>query len=145
MERLQRKWQTTVQYLPEPEIFSSRKASSVKSHSRDALICYGSSRAAMNEALDNYAADGEYMDGLCIKAFPFADLVATFIDKHDRLFLIEQNRDAQMKTLLVNEFGIDPKKLVSVLHYHGSPITAVSIIDSIEDERAGDKPQAKEA
>jgi len=140
MERLQLKWQTTIQYLPEPEIFSK-----IKSNSRDALISYGSSRAAMNEALDTYAAQGEHMDGLCIKAFPFADAIAAFIDKHERVFLIEQNRDAQMKTLLVNEFGIAPEKMVSVLHYHGSPITAVSIIESIEAHRENDKLQAKEA
>ncbi|MGH1440652.1 MAG: 2-oxoacid:acceptor oxidoreductase subunit alpha [Cellvibrionaceae bacterium] len=140
MERLQRKWRTTVQYLPEPDIFAK-----TQSNSRDALICYGSSRAAMNEALDTYAAQGEHMDGLCIKAFPFADVIATFIDKHERVFLIEQNRDAQMKTLLVNEFGIAPEKIISVLHYHGSPITAASIIDSIETHRESDKLQAKEA
>ena len=141
MERLQLKWQTAVNYLPKPEYFPAVK----KANTKDALVCYGSSRAAMTEAMDNFADKGLFMDGLCIKAFPFAEDIRSFIDKHDRIFLIEQNRDAQMRTLLMNEFDIDPLKLVSILHYHGSPITAASIVNKVDAKTVAQKQQAKQA
>jgi 2-oxoglutarate ferredoxin oxidoreductase subunit alpha len=150
MERLLRKWKTTIQYLPKPEIFSSDKLSSPTipanlSSSGNALICYGSSRAAMTEAMDKLSAESIFMDGLCIKAFPFADEVIHFINQHERLFVIEQNRDAQMRTLLINEFDIDPAKLISVLHYHGSPITAASIIEKTKKHLISTESKMKEA
>ncbi|MGH1487145.1 MAG: 2-oxoacid:acceptor oxidoreductase subunit alpha [Cellvibrionaceae bacterium] len=146
MERLLRKWQTTVQYLPKPEFFPSQNTLPGKQSSMsDGLICYGSSRAAMTEAMDNFSSHGVFMDGLCIKAFPFAEEIRQFIDKHDRLFVIEQNRDAQIRSLLINEFDIDPAKLVSVLHYHGSPITAASIAEKVQKYVGPTDQQAKEA
>ena len=87
---------------------------------------------AMLEAMDQRAAAGIAVDGLCIKAFPFAEEVNDFIEQHDRIFVIEQNRDAQMRTLLINELEPLPSKLVPILHYLGSPITAKSIVDKIQ-------------
>jgi len=58
-----------------------------------------------------------------LRAFPFDDAVADFIAAHEHVFVVEQNRDAQLKMLLVNECGVDPAKLTSVLHYDGTPIT----------------------
>jgi 2-oxoglutarate ferredoxin oxidoreductase subunit alpha len=66
-----------------------------------------------------------------VRAFPFADEVIDFILSHDQVFVVEQNRDAQLKTLLINEGAIDPARLISVLHYDGTPITARFIIDEV--------------
>ncbi len=66
-----------------------------------------------------------------LRGFPFGDEVAAFIDAHDHVFVVEQNRDAQMRSLLVNELEIDPKKLGKVLHYDGTPISARFIAGAI--------------
>jgi 2-oxoglutarate ferredoxin oxidoreductase subunit alpha len=66
-----------------------------------------------------------------LRAFPFPDAVVDFINSHDQIFLVEQNRDAQMRMLLVNECAIDPARFISVLNYDGTPITARFIIDTI--------------
>ena len=75
--------------------------------------------------------DGLHLDTLRVRAFPFPDSVADFVAAHDKVFIVEQNRDAQLRSLIVNEFGIDPAKLVPVLHYDGTPITARFIADAI--------------
>jgi 2-oxoglutarate ferredoxin oxidoreductase subunit alpha len=59
-----------------------------------------------------------------IRAFPFADAVTEFINEHDRVFVVEQNRDAQLRMMIVNECGVAPDKLIPVLHYDGTPMTA---------------------
>jgi 2-oxoglutarate ferredoxin oxidoreductase subunit alpha len=66
-----------------------------------------------------------------VRAFPFPDSVAEFIAAHEKVFVIEQNRDGQLRALVVNEFGIDPAKLIPVLHYDGTPITARFIAGAI--------------
>ena len=66
-----------------------------------------------------------------LRAFPFAPSVAEFIAGHDQVFVVEQNRDAQMRTLLINELEIDPARLTAVLHYDGTPITARFITQAI--------------
>ena len=139
MERLLRKWETTVKYLPDSEYFPA-----IKPASTDGLICYGSSRAAMTEAMDIMLLT-VFMEGLCIKAFPFAESIKQFVEQHQQVFVIEQNRDGQMRSLLINEFDLDPSKLVSVLHYHGSPITAMSIVEKVEAKTDAGKLQVQQA
>jgi 2-oxoglutarate ferredoxin oxidoreductase subunit alpha len=79
-----------------------------------------------------------------LRAFPFSDTVLDFINTHDQVFLVEQNRDAQMRSLLVNELNIDPVRLVPVLNYDGTPITARFITQSIaEVEGVGSTPARK--
>ncbi len=78
----------------------------------------------MHEALDALEAQGRYLDALRVRGFPFAQEVDEFIAAHDRVFVVEQNRDGQLRSMLVNEGEIDPAKLVPVLHYDGTPITA---------------------
>jgi 2-oxoglutarate ferredoxin oxidoreductase subunit alpha len=78
----------------------------------------------MTEAHDALEDDGIAIDVMRLRAFPFPDSVKSFILAHELVFVVEQNRDAQMRTLLVNELGIDPAKLVAILHYDGTPITA---------------------
>ena len=80
------------------------------------------------EALE---ADQVYVDTLRVRAFPFSHDVSDFIESHDQVFVVEQNRDAQLRTLIVAELNIDPAKLISVLHYDGTPITARFIVKEI--------------
>jgi 2-oxoglutarate/2-oxoacid ferredoxin oxidoreductase subunit alpha len=90
----------------------------------------------MYEAMSALEADGIDLDTLRVRAFPFHDDVIDFILQHDQVFVIEQNRDAQLRMLLVNEGAIDPAKLISVLHYDGTPITARFIIREIAERLA---------
>ena len=103
---------------------------------------FGSTSAAMDEALASLEADGVYLDTLRLRAFPFSDEVIDFVNAHDQVFLVEQNRDAQMRSLLVNECAIDPARIISILHFDGTPITA-RFIGSAIAERV--RMKAKEA
>lgn len=87
----------------------------------------------MNEAAETLAADGHHLNMLRIRAFPFHQDVASFIADHDFVFVVEQNRDSQMRSLIVNELGIDPVRLVPILHYDGTPITARFIVGAVGD------------
>jgi 2-oxoglutarate ferredoxin oxidoreductase subunit alpha len=85
----------------------------------------------MHEAIATLQAKGIDLDLLRVRAFPFSDEVIDFVLEHDQVFLIEQNRDAQLRTLLVTEGAIDPARVISVLHYDGTPITARFIVEEI--------------
>jgi 2-oxoglutarate ferredoxin oxidoreductase subunit alpha len=102
-----------------------------KQKTRYGVMYFGSTTAAMHEALEALEARGIHVDALRIRAFPFADEVVDFIHRHDQVFLVEQNRDAQLRTLLMTECGIDPARIVPVLHFDGTPITARFITDEI--------------
>jgi 2-oxoglutarate ferredoxin oxidoreductase subunit alpha len=78
----------------------------------------------MDEALDLLAGEGLHVEAMRIRAFPFGPEVGEFISAHEQVFVVEQNRDAQMRTLLMTDLGIDSAQLVSILHYDGTPITA---------------------
>jgi 2-oxoglutarate ferredoxin oxidoreductase subunit alpha len=97
--------------------------------------------------MEAMTAAGHPLDTLRLRAFPFHDSVADFIDAHDFVFVVEQNRDAQMRTLLVTELGLDPARLVPVLHYDGTPVTARFIARAIGDHLAALKvtPMRKQA
>jgi len=101
----------------------------------------------MREALDVLEAAGVHVDAMRLQAFPFPDSVDKFIAEHDKVFVVEQNRDAQMRTMLINELETNPAKLVKVLHYDGTPITARFIIRTIRQslQPATDAAQQKEA
>jgi 2-oxoglutarate/2-oxoacid ferredoxin oxidoreductase subunit alpha len=130
MQRLLRKFETAKQYVPAPIVRSAGQAT------RFGAIYYGSTGPAMDETLATLAAQGILVDTLRVRAFPFQDSVAEFIAAHDQVFVIEQNRDAQLRSLLVNELVVDPAKLMPVLHYDGTPITARFIIGEIGDKLA---------
>ena len=133
MERLLRKLETAKGLVPAPVL---RQASQP---ARQGVLYFGSTAAAMEEALAALEADGIHLDAMRLRAFPFADEVAEFVLAHERVFVVEQNRDAQMRTLLVNECGLDPARLVPVLHYDGSPITARFIADAVREQLAASK------
>jgi len=125
MQRLQKKFRTARGLVPAPVRGSARRTA------RFGVIHFGSTAPAMEEALDALRDHGAILDDLRLRAFPFADEVTEFITRHDKVFVVEQNRDAQMRTLLVNECDIDPAKLVPILHFDGTPITARFIIREI--------------
>jgi 2-oxoglutarate/2-oxoacid ferredoxin oxidoreductase subunit alpha len=128
MQRLQRKFETAKDMVPAPVVRQAAKPA------KSGVIWFGSTGAAMAESLAALEVDGIRLDCLRIRAFPFADAVADFIQAHEHVFVVEQNRDAQMKSLLVNECGIDPSKLVSILHYDGTPVTARYITREITEK-----------
>jgi 2-oxoglutarate/2-oxoacid ferredoxin oxidoreductase subunit alpha len=127
MQRLLRKLDSAKEFLPKPLRKDAAKGT------RYGVIYYGSTSPAMNEAAETLAANGHHLNMLRIRAFPFHQDVASFIADHDFVFVVEQNRDSQMRSLIVNELGIDPVRLVPILHYDGTPITARFIVGAVGD------------
>ena len=130
MERLVAKWETAKDYVPAPELHKEKQPTS------DGVIFFGTSTDSTLEALDLLHPEGIHLDGLRIRSFPFNKDVADFIDQHERVFIVEQNRDGQLRKLLIGECDIDPRKLLSINYFAGMPITARFIRDRI---RAGVK------
>jgi len=127
MQRLLRKFETAKSLVPAPVIEHAAKKA------KHGLIYFGSSAPAVREAMATLAGEGVQLDTMRLRAFPFSDAVSDFINAHDQVFLVEQNRDAQMRSLLVNECGIDPARFISILHFDGTPITARYIISAISE------------
>jgi 2-oxoglutarate ferredoxin oxidoreductase subunit alpha len=127
MQRLLRKFETAKSLVPRPVRRDADKAT------RYGVIYYGSTSPPMDEAIVELAAHGHRLDMLRVRAFPFHQDVTDFVADHDFVFVAEQNRDAQLRVLLVNELSLDPVRLVPVLHYDGTPITARFIVRAIAD------------
>jgi 2-oxoglutarate/2-oxoacid ferredoxin oxidoreductase subunit alpha len=127
MERLLKKHRTARSLVP-PAI--ERRA---EKPTRLGAIYYGSTSPAINEADLMLATQGIDLDLLRVRGFPFGDEVVSFIETHEHIFVVEQNRDGQLRSLLINELEIDPKKLAKVLHYDGTPISARFIADAIAE------------
>jgi 2-oxoglutarate ferredoxin oxidoreductase subunit alpha len=127
MQRLLRKLETAKTLVPKPLRRDAGEPS------RFGAIYYGSTSVAMEEALASLEKSGLFLDTMRVRAFPFADEVIDFIHAHDQVFVVEQNRDAQLKTLIVNEGAIDPARIISILHYDGTPITARFITGAIAE------------
>jgi 2-oxoglutarate/2-oxoacid ferredoxin oxidoreductase subunit alpha len=127
MQRLLRKFETAKDLVPRPLQANASKPT------KYGVIYYGSTSPAMDEAIHLLEARGCPLDRLRIRAFPFHSSVASFVAAHDFVFVIEQNRDAQLRSLVINECSIDPVRLVPILHYDGTPITARLIARSIGD------------
>ncbi len=125
VQRLLKKFATAATLVPQPEVRAAAKKTGL------GVIYFGSTSPAMDEALVALADAGIHVDALRLRAFPFPASVAEFIHQHDRVFVVEQNRDAQMRGMLINELEIDPAWLVKVLHFDGTPITARFITDAI--------------
>lgn len=125
MQRLLQKWETAKELVPVPEVMVGNAPATA------GMIYYGTSTDAALEAVDQLREQGITINTLRIKAFPFQQDVENFIRQHDLVYVVEQNRDGQMKTLLINELDVQPDQLVSVLHYDGMPITARIISSAI--------------
>ena len=127
MQRLLRKFETAKTLVPRPA-----RCDAVKT-TRYGVIYYGSTAPAMDEAIGMLAERKTALDMLRVRAFPFHQDVTDFIADHDCVFVVEQNRDAQLRSLVINECGVDPARLVPILHYDGTPITARFIARAIGD------------
>ncbi len=128
VQRLLRKFDTARDLVPQPVL----QRSAIKT--RFGALYFGSTSPAMAEAIDALSEAGIALNTLRIRAFPFTDAVAQFIAEHETVFIVEQNRDAQMRMMIVNELHIDPARLLPVLHYDGTPITARFIIETISEQ-----------
>ena len=131
LSRLLKKYQTASELVPNPIFKQETNTSSI------GVIYYGSTEASMQEALDLLHEEGVILDAMRLRAFPFNLEVWEFIEDHDLLFIVEQNRDGQMRTLIMAEGGIIPDKLVSVLCFDGQPITADFISNKISSHLTG--------
>ncbi|QUD87147.1 2-oxoacid:acceptor oxidoreductase subunit alpha [Phenylobacterium montanum] len=138
VDRLLRKFDTAKALVPHPLRRPAPRAT------KQGVIYFGSTTQAMHEALEVLRAQGRDLNGLRVRGFPFCDEVFDFIGEHDTVFVVEQNRDAQLRTLLMNEGNVDPAKLVPILHYDGAPITARFIAATIGD-RLGQRARVTEA
>jgi len=127
VDRLAKKHAAAAAHMPAPVIERREGA-------RIGVVSVGSPDLAIREALDLLADAGIAVDFLRIKGFPFAPVVSEFLDEHERIFVIEQNRDAQLASLLEIEAGADQKKLRSVLVYGGFPISAKHVVEGITDQ-----------
>jgi 2-oxoglutarate ferredoxin oxidoreductase subunit alpha len=129
VDRLLVKWETARTLVPEAEMHSSK-------FNKAAILTFGSGDGACKEALDRLAAQNIGLNYCRVKAFPFTDGVRDFIARHDVVYVVEQNRDAQLRTLLINDIDADQNKLVPLLHYDGMPITAGFVVEKVLEEIA---------
>lgn len=125
MDRLVKKWVTAREYVPSSQLYQ------VENNSEYGIIFFGTSQYSAEEAMDMLKEDSFIIDGLRLKSFPFDQIAIDFLKDHKFIFIVEQNRDAQMKSLIMIELGISAEKLISVLNYDGLPITATNIVHQI--------------
>jgi 2-oxoglutarate ferredoxin oxidoreductase subunit alpha len=126
MDRLTRKFETAKEMVPAPEFLQTENAS------KYGVLFFGTSTYAAEEAIELLKAEEISLDAMRVRAFPFGAAFRDFINAHEKVFVIEQNRDAQFKSLMMIELGTNPEKLVSVLNYDGMPITADFIFNQIK-------------
>lgn len=127
MQRLLKKWDTAKTMVPAPEIYQEKNNSSV------GVLFFGTSKYAAEEAIHLFKKEGIHLDALRLKAFPFHKDVVDFIESHETIYVIEQNRDAQMRSLMMIELGTYSDKLIPILNYDGMPITADHIVNKIKE------------
>jgi 2-oxoglutarate ferredoxin oxidoreductase subunit alpha len=130
--RLLRKFETAKDLVPQPVLKKAAR------ETRFGVIYYGSTSPAMAEAFDALQERGVHVDILRVRAFPFSAAVDRFVAEHESVFVVEQNRDAQLRMMLINEQEIAPAKLEPILHYDGTPITARFIIEAIAERVRAD-------
>jgi len=126
MKRLEKKWDTIKSNVPTSDI-------SLDPDFNKAILYFGTTIYSAEEALDILKEHDLHYNWIRIKSFPFGPEVIDFINRHEEIFVIEQNRDAQMRSLLINELEVAPSKLKKVLNYDGMAITAEQISMSIKE------------
>ncbi|MGH8427316.1 MAG: 2-oxoacid:acceptor oxidoreductase subunit alpha [Gammaproteobacteria bacterium] len=132
LDRLRRKFDTAAKLVPKPLIEAAPGSDA-------AALYFGTTAEPMREALEGLEARGVALDAMRLLAFPFGEEVRRFIEAHETVFVVEQNRDAQLRTLLLAEGGFAPEKLVSVLHYGGLPVTADFLIEFVLEHLVSNK------
>ena len=138
MDRLTRKWNTAKTMVPAAQVYQK------KNESKNGILFFGTSQYAAEEAMDILKSEKIVVDAIRVKSFPFTKEIEEFVKSHDKVFVIEQNRDAQMRSLMMIEMNASPDKLVSVLNYDGMPITADNILNQIKANLSS-KGSAKQA
>jgi 2-oxoglutarate ferredoxin oxidoreductase subunit alpha len=128
VDRLLKKWETAKTMVPAPQLYQQ------KSLSEYGILFFGTSTYAAEEAMDLLREQKVSVDAIRIKSFPFNKTVSDFIQSHKKVFVIEQNRDAQLRSLLMIELNADPNKLIPVLNYDGMPITADNILKQVSKQ-----------
>ena len=127
MERLAKKFDTARTLIPAAVAKPAAKKTPL------GVIYFGSTSPSMLEAAGQLAADGLHLDLLRVRGFPFGREISDFIEAHERIFIVEQNVNAQLRTLIQVEIGVDPARLTPILHFDGNPITARFIRTAIGD------------
>jgi 2-oxoglutarate ferredoxin oxidoreductase subunit alpha len=125
MERLLKKFQTAATLVPKPVVRNAKLPTKI------GAIYFGSTTPSMHEALEQLEAQGHHINAMRVRGFPFGQEVYDFIHAHEEICVVEQNRDAQLRSLLMIEGNINPARLTSILHYDGTPITARFLFDAI--------------
>jgi len=136
LDRLARKFETAATMMPRPVIKRASRSSKL------GLINFGSTEPAVREAVGQLRRDGYKVNTMRLRAFPFTKEVKAFAAEHERIFVVEMNRDAQMRTLLIAEAGIPAEKLIPVLSYDGMPMTAKAIVAGVAGGIESDKAVA---
>ena len=124
LARLKRKLETAAREVPAPEIRTRPGA-------RVGIVTIGSCHAAVTEAVERLAAAGIAADYMRIRAFPFGDEVGRFLRAHDRIFVVEQNRDAQLRSLLAIDTGVARDDMTPILDYAGLPLSAAPVMEAV--------------
>jgi len=127
VDRLALKWETAKTQVPEAEFIANENTATI------GMLYFGTSEQAVKEARDRLDAQGVHVNSCRVRAFPFTAAVEKFVQDNELVFVVEQNRDAQMRTLLINETQVAPAHFVPVLNYDGMPITAGNICDQVND------------
>jgi len=128
VDRLSQKWETAKTLVPEPEFYQKDNRSNI------GLLFFGTTTYAAVEAMELFEEEGLMIDSIRVRAFPFHEQIGKFIEQHEQIIVVEQNRDAQFRTLLINELELNPSRLISVVNYDGMPITAQAIQSGIKEK-----------
>ena len=128
MDRLKRKFETAIALVPEPVLESAGQTTTW------GVISIGSCDDAIRESVELLAEQGMHVDYLRLRAFPFGADVQTFLDNHTRIFVVEQNRDAQLRSLLSLEMDVVKDRLISILHYSGVPIDCPTVYTAMFEQ-----------
>jgi 2-oxoglutarate/2-oxoacid ferredoxin oxidoreductase subunit alpha len=129
VDRLLVKWETARGLVPKPEIEYSK-------FNKRAILSIGSCDGAVEEAMARLKDAGAGLNYCRVKAFPFDESVRDFIDRHERVYVVEQNRDAQLRSLLILDLEVDARKLVPILHYNGLPLAANFVVQKVQEDLA---------
>jgi 2-oxoglutarate ferredoxin oxidoreductase subunit alpha len=124
VDRLAKKHAAAARHVPDP-VLERRPGA------RIGVITVGGCDLAVREALEQLEADGVACDFLRVRAFPFGEVVESFLADHEVVYVVEQNRDAQLRSLLTLETRVDKAKLRSVLSYGGYPLSAATVVAGI--------------
>jgi 2-oxoglutarate/2-oxoacid ferredoxin oxidoreductase subunit alpha len=125
MDRVMRKFQTAATLVPKPEITIRDE------RAKTAILYFGANTPAVHEALEGLEKTGVKLNAIRLRAFPFGKEVREFIARHDRVFVVEQNRDGQMRSLLMTEADVSGEKLIATLNYDGMPLTAAFVAGAV--------------